>query len=186
MSSSREAKSRRIEVSDKLIQMHKSMEDEAGPSAMEGARSMRNKGGMATGRIHAVAEDGTILVSIPSGNRPPCKSGTLVAISQEDVGREVVLAFTPERGDNPVILGMVTERSQPGPKARIDMDRSEVNDFRIDGQTVHLTAAKEILLECGQGSIRLRRDGKIIIKGLQIVSRSKGVNKIRGAAVSIN
>jgi hypothetical protein len=170
-------------VADRLIQMHKTMEEDI---ATTSARSPGNHEAMASGRIHAIAPDGTILVAIPSDNRRTYRAGTLVPVHPEDVGRDVVLAFTTERGNSPVILGMVAERSQSEPKSRLDMERSDVVDYRIDGQTIHLTADQEILLECGQGSIRLRKDGKIIIKGLQIVSRSKGANKIKGAAVSIN
>jgi hypothetical protein len=173
-------------VTDKLIHMYKTLEGETVPELKTAEHPLKTAGGLASGRIHAVTEDGTILVVIPSGSQPPFRAGTLLDVGPSDVGLEVVLAFTPERGDRPVILGMVEERSRRESKARIDMERSDVQDLRIDGQSVHFKAADEVLLECGQGSIRIRRDGKIIIKGLQIVSRAKGVNKIKGAAVSIN
>jgi hypothetical protein len=44
----------------------------------------------------------------------------------------------------------------------------------------------EVVLRCGQGSITLRADGKIVIKGTQLVSRASDTNKIRGASVQIN
>lgn len=59
-------------------------------------------------------------------------------------------------------------------------------DARVDGRRVVLHADDEILLECGASSILLRKDGKIIVKGAQIVSRASGRHKIRGASVQIN
>ena len=173
-------------MTDKLIHIHNTVKQQSDLESKGSARSLPSHGGVASGRIHAVAEDCTILVVTPSSSQAPCRAGTLVTVGPSDVGREVVLAFTTERGDRPVILGLVEERGRSAELARIDLERSDVEDVRIDGRSVHLKAADEILLECGQGSIRLRKDGKIIVKGLQIVSRAKGVNKIKGAAVSIN
>jgi len=173
-------------VTDKLIHMHKAVEEKINPEPNKDRHPLKTIGGVAAGWIHALYDDGTILVVIPSSSQHPCRAGTLVAVGPSDVGREVILAFTPERGDRPVILGLVAERGRSAEKAGIDLERSDVEDVRMDGRSVHLKAADEIILECGQGSIRLRKDGKIIVKGLQIVSRAKGVNKIKGAAVSIN
>ena len=173
-------------MSDKLVHIHKTVEEKPDSELKKGALPLEAHGGVTSGRIYAVSEDGTILVVIPSRSQAPRRAGTLADVDPSDVGREVVLAFTPERGDRPVILGLVAEHGRSAEKTRIDLERSDVEDVRIDGRSVHLKAADEILLECGQGSIRLRKDGKIIVKGLQIVSRAKGVNKIKGAAVSIN
>lgn len=173
-------------MTDKLIHMHKAVEEKPALDSKVAGGPSKTHGGITSGRIHAIAEDGSILVAIPSSGKRPCRADATVDVGPSDVGREVVLAYTPERGERPVILGVVGERSHPKSEARIDLKRSEVQDLHIDGQSIHFKASDEILLECGQGSIRLRKDGKIIIKGLQIVSRSKGVNKIKGAAVSIN
>ncbi len=59
-------------------------------------------------------------------------------------------------------------------------------EARVDGRRVVIHAADEILLECGASSILLRKDGKIILKGIQIVSRASECHKIRGASVQIN
>lgn len=56
----------------------------------------------------------------------------------------------------------------------------------IDGKKIILTGEKEILLKCGKSSILMRRDGKIVIKGDNITSRSSSASKIKGSSVSIN
>jgi hypothetical protein len=56
----------------------------------------------------------------------------------------------------------------------------------IDGKRVLFEAREEIVLRCGKGSITLRKDGKIVIKGTHLLSRAQGVNRIKGGQVNIN
>ena len=42
------------------------------------------------------------------------------------------------------------------------------------------------MLRCGDASITLTRAGKVLIKENYVLSRSRGCNKIKGAAVDIN
>lgn len=56
----------------------------------------------------------------------------------------------------------------------------------IDGKKIVLSGKEEILLKCGKSSILMQRDGKIVIKGSNITSRSSSANKIKGSSVSIN
>ena len=51
---------------------------------------------------------------------------------------------------------------------------------------ITLQAETELLLRCGNASILLRRDGKLVIKGTEVVSRASGAHKIRGGQVNIN
>lgn len=53
-------------------------------------------------------------------------------------------------------------------------------------ESIHLKADKELILECGEAKIQLRADGKIVVLGGNIVQRSRGPHKIRGASVQIN
>jgi hypothetical protein len=41
-------------------------------------------------------------------------------------------------------------------------------------------------LRCGEASISLSRDGKVVIRGRHIVSHASGVNRIRGGSVELN
>ncbi|HKM56274.1 MAG TPA: hypothetical protein VJY33_22910, partial [Isosphaeraceae bacterium] len=47
-------------------------------------------------------------------------------------------------------------------------------------------AKQSLTLKCGEGSITLRGDGKILIKGKDLVSRAQRMNRIKGGAVAIN
>jgi len=55
-----------------------------------------------------------------------------------------------------------------------------------DGERLTLTADREIVLRCGDASIRLTKDGKIHVKGLDITTRAQRNNRIRGGNVLIN
>jgi hypothetical protein len=99
----------------------------------------------------------------------------VIGLSEQDVGREVVLAF--EAGDRrrPVILGRVAEH---GAHAGVDVT--------VDGRTVVVTAEHELSLRCGKATITLTRAGKVLINGAYVLSRSTGVNRIKGGSVQIN
>lgn len=49
-----------------------------------------------------------------------------------------------------------------------------------------LTAQKQLTIRCGESSITLTAAGKIILRGKYIVSRSSGVQRIKGGSVQIN
>lgn len=53
-------------------------------------------------------------------------------------------------------------------------------------ETDRMEAGKELVIACGRAKIALRSDGRIEIRGGQLVSRASGTNKIRGASVEIN
>lgn len=57
---------------------------------------------------------------------------------------------------------------------------------QIKDEVVHIKANKGLVIECGQGTLTITEDGRIQIKGNEVLTRAKGLNRIRGAAVSIN
>jgi hypothetical protein len=49
-----------------------------------------------------------------------------------------------------------------------------------------LEASQELTLRVGEGSLTIRKDGKILIKGKDLVSHAQRINRIKGGSVSIN
>ena len=49
-----------------------------------------------------------------------------------------------------------------------------------------IEAKKQLDLKCGKSSIVMRRDGKLVVKAVDVVSRAKRNNKIKGGSVNIN
>src|SRR5262245_19211651 len=56
----------------------------------------------------------------------------------------------------------------------------------VDGRRVVVEAQDEIVLRCGEASVTLRRNGRIVVRGTYVETRSKGVNRIKGGTVQIN
>jgi hypothetical protein len=56
----------------------------------------------------------------------------------------------------------------------------------VDGRQVTLEGRDEVVLRCGQSSITLTKDGRVVVKGVEIVSRASRTNKIKGGNVNIN
>ncbi len=58
--------------------------------------------------------------------------------------------------------------------------REDVSDELV------LEAKHSLTLRVGEGSITIREDGKILIKGKDLVSHAQRLNRIKGGAVQIN
>ncbi|MCP4349975.1 MAG: hypothetical protein GY795_31220 [Desulfobacterales bacterium] len=63
---------------------------------------------------------------------------------------------------------------------------SEKRDITINNKKIIIEADDEIQLKCGKGMILIDKQGKIVIRGTNLISRSSGANKIKGASVNIN
>jgi hypothetical protein len=113
----------------------------------------------------------------------------------------VVLMF--ENGDArlPLIVGLV----QASPTPMLDAMLSEPQpqplsepasedapsegppmEAHVDGKRVTIEGADEIVLKCGQASLTLRRNGKVILRGTYVETHSSGVNRIKGGSVQVN
>jgi hypothetical protein len=72
------------------------------------------------------------------------------------------------------------------PVSRTAAQEPQVIEADIDGRRVRIVARDEIVLECGEASITLRRNGRIVIKGTYVETCSEGTNRIKGGQVRIN
>jgi hypothetical protein len=146
------------------------------------------------GRLAGIATDGGPLVDFegnPTGRPLPARStGT---VDRAAIGCAVALLF--ENGDlaRPIIVGAIgcgAAVSAAQPAGGTPAPRETPSALRVeataDGERVTLTAEKEIELRCGKAGITLTRAGKVIIRGAYLLSRSSGVNRIKGGSVQIN
>ena len=89
-------------------------------------------------------------------------------------GDAVLIAVDPTKTRG-VVLGRIEE---PGISAAEP-------DVEIPDELV-IKAGRSLTLEVGDGSITIREDGRILIKGKDLVSHAKRRNRIRGGSVEIN
>jgi len=136
--------------------------------------------GVVRGLLVTMAEDGTPVVDFDGNpNREPIAAVSTITVLQSDLGREVVLMFEDGDARRPILLGLVQAPASPT-QLRAPAELS------LDGERVALVAEQEVVLRCGPASITLTRAGKVLIRGKYVLTRSSGVNRIKGGSVQIN
>jgi len=149
--------------------------------------------GVIVGDIFKVSEEAgeqSIFINYP-GNpyTTPLLALSTVKLNSADAGKQVVLSFDQGNPLKPIIMGLLQGSASAQEEIAIDIGKESVGQAlqaKLDGEQVTLTADKEIVLKCGKSSITLTKAGKIIIRGEYLLSRSTGVNKIKGGSVQIN
>ena len=63
---------------------------------------------------------------------------------------------------------------------------ARVFEADVDGARVKIFARDEVVIACGPASITLRRNGRVVIRGTYVETRSAGTNRIRGGQVRVN
>jgi len=99
---------------------------------------------------------------------------SISAVTEKDLGNEFLVCF--DRGDvtKPILLHKIQTLS---------LDANTANNA-IEKQFISTNG--EIKLQCGKASITLTENGKIMLRGTYIVSRSSGANKLKGGSISLN
>ena len=125
----------------------------------------------AVGRVVRVEADGNVFVDFPGSALGPIRARLATREPLEaGTAQRVLLVFEDGSPDLPIVMGTLRDSLRQLKPQRVQ----------------ELDAAEEITITCGKSSITLRRDGRIVIKGTELVSRASRTNKIRGAAVEIN
>ena len=65
-------------------------------------------------------------------------------------------------------------------------DKPAQVEVDTDGERLVVSAKEEIVLRCGAASITLTKAGKVLIRGTYVLSRSSGVNRVKGGSVQLN
>jgi uncharacterized protein (DUF2345 family) len=104
-----------------------------------------------------------------------------VALDGTHIGRNVVMSFENGEPDRPVILGLV--RTEMGRALRAEPGQVSVD---ADGERLLISAQRELVLRCGNASITLTKNGKVLITGTYVSQRSTGTMRIKGGSVQIN
>jgi hypothetical protein len=148
------------------------------------------------GRLVEGSAPGALLVEYPGNAGDALRARTTVALDAATIDaavaarRAALLLF--ENGDPrlPVVIGLVEESA--GGKllgellTRTSAPARPPVEARVDGKRVVIEGKDEVVLRCGEASITLRRDGKVMVRGVYVETQAKGINRIKGGAVKIN
>ncbi len=124
-------------------------------------------GGAIVARVSAALDDGTLAAAARDGQ------DALVVFEDGDSARPVVVALL--RPETPVVGALIA----------VPSSRAEAV-ARVDGKRVVIEGNEEVVLHCGRASLTLRKDGSVILRGVNVVSQAQQVQKIRGGKVQIN
>lgn len=143
------------------------------------------------GPVHGVII-GTLLAMTDNGQTPlvrfPGQPGTaampartVVDLHGPHMGQGVVLMFEGGDVQRPIVMGVVrgaTGWPLEGKPTTVDVD--------ADGQRMVVSASEQLVLRCGKASITLTKAGKVLIDGTYLLSKSSGVNRVKGGSVQLN
>jgi hypothetical protein len=136
--------------------------------------------GHRVGRVVGVNELGFLIECSPGAQ--PIAARTTLQLTAEAMRaaagarREALLVFENESASRPIVVGLLADP----PGARSEQVAT------VDGVRVVLEGKDEVVLRCGEASITLRRNGRVVIRGAYVETRAKGVNRIKGGSVQIN
>jgi Domain of unknown function (DUF6484) len=134
------------------------------------------------------------LVDYPGNPHGPLPARATLPLAEADAKRAAgcaaLLVFEDERSDRPIIVGWI-EPESAGPEGPAVSEArpaapSKPLEALVDGRRVVVEAEDEIILRCGEASITLRRNGRVVVRGAYVETRSRGVNRIKGGTVQIN
>lgn len=136
-----------------------------------------------TGELIAITDGGcTPLVLFAGQPRTAAvRARAVVDLHGAHIGCQVVLVFEGGDANCPIVMGVLRQSNgwplaeQP---AQVEVD--------ADGERMIVSAREQLVMRCGRASITLTRTGKVLIQGSYVLSRSTGVNRLKGGAVQIN
>lgn len=131
---------------------------------------------LVAGHVAALAGDDGVAVVLGDGRRMECaRLYTSDAGLTLAAGDEVMVMRQPDG------TGVVVGRIGPSHAAAAAVEPSSA----VPDELV-IEAGTCLTLRVGGGSITLREDGRILVKGTDLVSHATRMNRIRGGSVDIN
>ncbi len=121
--------------------------------------------GVAVTLPHGAGESVAARVMLPPG--------VALGAAAVPVGQSVVVMLD---AGGPVVMGVLQPLGPTREKAEV----------KVEGRRIELVAEDEIVLKCGEASLVLRKNGRAALRGAQVETRAKGLNRIKGGTVAIN
>lgn len=153
----------------------------------------RQTEGLKVGKIASISREGEVFVDFPGNTNGEIRArfaGSLDLNKLKETAsarRSVLIVFENNDSNLPIIIdtlhSMLDEIAESHDAV---LEGEQPEDVLIDGRRITFDAQEEIVLRCGRSSITLTKAGKVLIRGAYLLSRSSGVNRIKGGSVQIN
>lgn len=154
--------------------------------------------GLIRGRVERIEESGTVLVSVGEGRNPSLacdalRIGELAPCFAP--GDNVLVAIVPGAPERAIVVGVIGPARPNSPAAdappaspQAVPTASEIPDGAqvVRVRTLRIEADEQLVLKCGEGTVTLTRDGRVMLRGEHVLSRARGTNRIKGGSVAIN
>jgi hypothetical protein len=152
------------------------------------------------GRLVDGSTPASLTVDFDGNSFGPIKARTTVRLDEMGIRQAVairqgvLLAFENDDPRLPIVTGLLVPEPGAallasllhGPETPVSEAPADARDARLEGGRVVIEGDAEVVLRCGDASITLRRDGKLILRGAYVETTAAGVNRIRGGSVKIN
>jgi Domain of unknown function (DUF6484) len=144
---------------------------------------------------------GSLLVNFPGNASGLVPARSIASLDDAAIARAVAArqpaALVFENGDprRPIVLGLLQVNPSPledllrgglAVRSPSEASRPASLEAHVDGRRVVIRGDQEVTLQCGEASLTLRRDGKILLRGAYVETYARGLNRIKGAQVKIN
>lgn len=136
---------------------------------------------IALATIIGINDLGQVLVSLPDLQLESVVALSVCPVAKEQIGMQCAVQFVNGNPNQPLIIGILIAAQQNEPY-KIDASKNIITNESL----VEITAEDEILLACGESSIRLGADGVIELRGVYISSDAMATQRLRGGSVQVN
>ncbi len=145
------------------------------------------------GKVVETDERGNVFVTHPAlSGSEPVKARVLAGVFENAsperiLDCDVLIVFDGGDPSRPIVVGEVRDAIfRESGEFAFRTDPRQGRELFAGERKIALEAHDEISLRCGKASITMKSNGKVIVKGVEIVSRAARANKIKGGTVAIN
>jgi len=147
------------------------------------------------GKVVSV-QPGRVLVEFQGNTRGPLAARLAASLAPDELARaareqpDAVLLFADGDPTRPILVNLLQPESlsplTDNLLAELPTAHTEQKEVLVDGRRIILEGSDEVVLRCGKASLTLRRNGQIVLRGVNIRSDADEVHRIRGGTVQIN
>lgn len=142
------------------------------------------------GKLEALALPTQVWVTLPGTDAAVLASIGMDCDEQRlqsavDQQQPAVLIFEQGDSERPILIGIIAP-IHTEPRQLAELPQGFAVEADADGRRIRLQAQEEVILQCGDASISLKRNGRVVIRGASIETNAKTTNRIKGGSVRIN